>query len=413
MIIAGTGHRPDKLGGYNPNNPVRMSVFHETEALLMEIKPTYVITGMALGFDQLLAEVCIGLGIPFVAAIPFEGQESVWPKPAKDKYHQLLEKANSKFIVSPGGYSPDKMHIRNEWMVNEATQIIACWDKSPGGTGSCVSYAMNVGKPIHFINEFVKIRDGEQKYLEGDYAFQKTLKFSTKGYVPPSPVSNVQVELVNELGSPKVGKIPVSDFLKGLKEKTDQAQKETMTSLEYVNALKQAVAKKNETGKAPLSLSLLKKGVKFGTSYSSLNDILTSVDLTAKGSVADFLYGGALDAVSKQILGITAQLNLDTEDQKTVSNFIKFTKLWTTFAGLENNNETKDLFTLLSLTAKGMKKGSNLPASLESAIKTANLAGIMESAGGIIKNSLATGHKKKEEEVLPEPPKVGRKMNLD
>ena len=48
---------------------------------LERARPDAVISGMALGWDQAVARATADLGIPWVAAITFEGQESKWPLP--------------------------------------------------------------------------------------------------------------------------------------------------------------------------------------------------------------------------------------------------------------------------------------------------------------------------------------------
>lgn len=151
MIVAITGHRPDKLGGWYQPNPVHSFVVGSIAEALKELKPSYVITGMALGVDQWAAEVCLNLGIPYVAAIPFEGQESIWPPHAQAKYGYLMKHANAAYIISPGGFEPKKMQIRNEWMVGECNALLAVWDGSMGGTANCVGYAQSIGKPIKFV----------------------------------------------------------------------------------------------------------------------------------------------------------------------------------------------------------------------------------------------------------------------
>ena len=103
---------------------------------------------MALGFDTYLAQISYKLGIPFIAAIPFIGQESIWPYPSKELYKDLLSKAFEVVVVSEGGYSPQKMQVRNEFMVNRSDKVLACWDGSNGGTGNCVKYAESIGKEI-------------------------------------------------------------------------------------------------------------------------------------------------------------------------------------------------------------------------------------------------------------------------
>lgn len=156
MIIAFTGHRPDKLPnketGYKLPNPTYIKVCQQIDSLLKELKPEKVISGMALGVDQWAAMIAHKLGIPFVAAIPFDKQESKWPESSQKTYRALHKLASEEVIVSEGGYAAIKMQVRNEWMVNHCDELIAIWDGSEGGTGNCVKYAKSVNKKIHFIN---------------------------------------------------------------------------------------------------------------------------------------------------------------------------------------------------------------------------------------------------------------------
>lgn len=152
MIVAFTGHRPDKLGGYKLPNPTYIKVCQQIEAELTALKPDKVISGMALGVDQWAAFIAHKLKIPFVAAIPFINQECKWPKESQKIYHQLLQLASEQVIVSPGGYTAAKMQVRNCWMVDQCNKLIAIWDGSEGGTGNCVNYAKSVKKEIIFID---------------------------------------------------------------------------------------------------------------------------------------------------------------------------------------------------------------------------------------------------------------------
>lgn len=152
MIVAFTGHRPNKLGGYKLPNPTYVYVCQQIDKTLQELKPEKVISGMALGVDQWAAHIAYKLGIPFIAAIPFEGQEKAWPKQSQVTFHLLLKLASEKVIVSPGGYSAPKMQVRNEWMVDRCDKLIAVWDGTAGGTGNCVNYAVNKDREIIRIN---------------------------------------------------------------------------------------------------------------------------------------------------------------------------------------------------------------------------------------------------------------------
>lgn len=145
MIYAGTGHRPDKLGGYIPEARQRLI---DTALASLDEECTQVITGMALGWDMALAHAARMKGIPYIAAVPFKGQERIWLKVSQDDYHNLLKAAADVVYVCEEGYAPWKMQVRNEWMVNHCDKVLALWNGTSGGTGNCIKYAEKVGKPI-------------------------------------------------------------------------------------------------------------------------------------------------------------------------------------------------------------------------------------------------------------------------
>jgi len=147
MVLAATGHRPGSLGGYGP----------ETEARLLRLTrghlqaanaPHAVISGMALGWDTAWALVAVELGIPLIAAVPFDGQERRWPESARRLRASLLSRAARVEVVSPGPYASWKFERRNQWMVDHADRVVALWSGAPGGTARCVAYAQRAGKPV-------------------------------------------------------------------------------------------------------------------------------------------------------------------------------------------------------------------------------------------------------------------------
>lgn len=145
-IIAATGHRPPKLGGYGQPVQARLVAF-ATGYLKVE-RPDKTISGMALGWDMAFAQASADLGIPFVAAVPFDGQDAKWPPESRAAYWKLMRLASRTHIASTGGYEPHKMQVRNEWMVDHCTRLAALWDGSSGGTGNCIKYARRVGRPF-------------------------------------------------------------------------------------------------------------------------------------------------------------------------------------------------------------------------------------------------------------------------
>ena len=103
---------------------------------------------MAQGVDQIAAEVAMDLFFDVVAAVPFEGQETLWPEPAQIKYWELLLKCVDVREICEPGYAAWKMMKRNQWMVDNCDVLIAVWDGSSGGTKNCVDYATSKEKTI-------------------------------------------------------------------------------------------------------------------------------------------------------------------------------------------------------------------------------------------------------------------------
>lgn len=146
MIIAGTGHRPDKLGGYGL--PVKQKLYKIAFKWLEENRVNKVISGMALGWDQALLRAAIDLGFYTIAAIPFPSFYVKWPQQAQQEAIELLSLASEVKTVNKDPYSKIKMHLRNEWMVNHCDKVLALWDGSQGGTASTIRYAELKNKPI-------------------------------------------------------------------------------------------------------------------------------------------------------------------------------------------------------------------------------------------------------------------------
>lgn len=153
LTIAVTGHRPPKLGLQYSVAAGNLHVYKPMIRLLdelgSEVEIVRVLTGMALGVDQLMADACRDTYTPYTAVVPFLGQESRWPPAVQGYYRRLLDDAVKVIVVSDGGYAAWKMQVRNEWMVDHADRLYAWWDGSSGGTANCVAYARKQGVPVY------------------------------------------------------------------------------------------------------------------------------------------------------------------------------------------------------------------------------------------------------------------------
>lgn len=144
MIIAGTGHRPPKLGGYCNRKQVEEFAIKFMLDQGLHHTPTEIISGGALGWDQAIAYAAMVCGIPYKMYIPFEGFNNKWPDESIDYFERLIDYAQEvKYICEPG-YASYKLQIRNEAMVTDCNILVALYDGSAGGTRNCIYYANSV-----------------------------------------------------------------------------------------------------------------------------------------------------------------------------------------------------------------------------------------------------------------------------
>lgn len=141
-----TGHRPEKLT--RSKAEIRLDLAHE---ILQAIDEGYTvfISGMARGVDQWAAEIVLQLrkknkAIKLICAIPYKGVESRWSFKDQRAYRNILSKADYIQTID-SEYSPDIFQIRNEWMVNRSSKLIAVYNGYPSGTRNTINYAMRQG----------------------------------------------------------------------------------------------------------------------------------------------------------------------------------------------------------------------------------------------------------------------------
>lgn len=146
-VVGFTGHRPQYLGHADISY-----VYRGMRSLILDYleadTPDSAITGMAIGWDTAAAQACFDAGVPFVAAVPFMGYEKRMNSRDRAMFERLLGHAQSIHYVCPPGYDPNKMRIRNKWIVVHSTRICALYSGAPSGTGHCIRFAQSSGKPI-------------------------------------------------------------------------------------------------------------------------------------------------------------------------------------------------------------------------------------------------------------------------
>lgn len=169
-----TGHRPNKLWGYDLSRNEYQILFNVLYEIVVKIivdkyekgyKDFRLINGMALGVDQIFCQLSLKLrntqnktNIIVEAAVPCIGQESTWHQSSQEKYHDLLKQCDKITMVTNSKYNNKCMNDRNKYIVNHSNILIAVYDGTNGGTMNCVKYAQNMNVDIIQINPFTIMR---------------------------------------------------------------------------------------------------------------------------------------------------------------------------------------------------------------------------------------------------------------
>ena len=150
-----TGHRPEKLNMTEKEVKDRLR-----KAIRDAIQDgfTTFITGMARGVDIWSAEIVLeerksNDQIMLICVPPFEGFEKSWGFAEKNKYKNIVKKADFvKYICV--AYSKKSFQMRNCYMVDNSSRIISVYNGEKGGTQNTIKYAKT--KKIEVINVLLK-----------------------------------------------------------------------------------------------------------------------------------------------------------------------------------------------------------------------------------------------------------------
>lgn len=158
--VCGTGPRAIETWPVRARQDLRTVIVNKLDGLRIDHDDLVVVSGMAEGFDAMLASVATEMDIPFVACVPnpsygsyYWGQKSQTGTNRLDEYLSLIELATEVVFCSQTIYCyPDGKRIhsnfyRNEVMVDNSDQVLAYYTDS-GGTIHCIRYAEDNRIPV-------------------------------------------------------------------------------------------------------------------------------------------------------------------------------------------------------------------------------------------------------------------------
>ena len=127
------------------------------EGIIRQYHNDVGITSLAIGADQLYAEVLSKANIPYIAIIPCEGYETTFQN-TDDlvRYQELLQKASEKIQLPFEKPSETAFYEAGKKIANLSDMLLTIWNGLPakglGGTGDIVKYALSIKKPVVHLN---------------------------------------------------------------------------------------------------------------------------------------------------------------------------------------------------------------------------------------------------------------------
>lgn len=155
-----TGHR-------RINYPVVRQGIEQLTNLAIERGITTFLTGMALGTDQLAAEVWSSRYLVWKAILPCQNQSALWPRANQLHYRRLLTKASEITVLYPK-YERGVMQARNQFMVKNSQLGLAVWNngcqQGSGGAFLTIQIARKASKPLIIFNPLTQEFSFEPKH---------------------------------------------------------------------------------------------------------------------------------------------------------------------------------------------------------------------------------------------------------
>ena len=146
MRIGVTGHQD--LSDVSSINELKSTL----KSILIQEKASVGFTSLAVGADQVFADVCNELSIKYCAIIPANDYEENFESNDKVRYKKLLNGASDTHYMPFEQSSEEAFYKAGIHVSNSSDCIVAIWNgkaaKGLGGTGDIVKYSLDNGKKV-------------------------------------------------------------------------------------------------------------------------------------------------------------------------------------------------------------------------------------------------------------------------
>jgi uncharacterized phage-like protein YoqJ len=139
LVVCAVGMRPEYLTYFGKAiyYPDKAEWYQHMDKQLVHMLQTWlerypvkeVFSSLALGFETALAEAALKCHIPFHAVLPFEHLPDKWSSEHKQRFQNLLGKASTTYVVSPGPYQPWKQGKALMYNLSRCDLVLTLWDE--------------------------------------------------------------------------------------------------------------------------------------------------------------------------------------------------------------------------------------------------------------------------------------------
>jgi len=159
ITVCFSGHRPEKLPGVGKCDNFKTKYIKKllNEKIVESIEDGYTIfmSGMARGIDLWAANIIISLKskyeIKLICVKPTENHGYNFPSEDKYDLNYILEHAD-EIVCTSDNYSKGCYNIRNKFMIDNSSRLIAFVNNFRSGTGQTINYAKKSNKDIVLID---------------------------------------------------------------------------------------------------------------------------------------------------------------------------------------------------------------------------------------------------------------------
>lgn len=126
-------------------------------------RPLEALSSLAVGADQMFAEIALDHGARLTAVLPSADYERTFAADELRLFRKLLDRTYRRVVLAHAKACDEAYYEAGTYIADHSDLVLAVWDGRParghGGTGEIVDYARRRGTPVSVIWEAGVERD--------------------------------------------------------------------------------------------------------------------------------------------------------------------------------------------------------------------------------------------------------------